>query len=119
VLVVEDAPVARELLLGLLRSFSLRVSDAADGRQGLRAAQQDPPDLILTDIEMPFLGGLEMIAELRRIPELAEVPVVVLSTRTDEESKARAVALGVRYFLSKQRFVESELRQVVDACLER
>lgn len=119
VLVVEDAPVARELLLGLLRSFSLRVSDAADGRQGLRVAQQEPPDLIITDIEMPFLGGLEMLAELRRIPALAEVPVVVLSTRTDEETKARARALGVRYFLSKQRFVESELREIVDACLER
>jgi two-component system chemotaxis sensor kinase CheA len=117
VLVVEDAPVARELLLGLLRSFGLSVSDAADGREGLRAAREDPPDLIISDIEMPFLGGLEMIAEIRRDPALAAVPVVVLTTRTDAAVKDRARVLGVRYFLSKQRFVESELKKVVELCL--
>ncbi len=117
VLVVEDAPVARELLLGLLRSFGLRVSDAADGRQGLATARRDPPDLILTDIEMPFLGGLEMIAELNADPALAPIPVVVLTTRQDDEVRAQARALGVHAFLSKQRFVENELRQVIDRCL--
>ncbi|MCB9596747.1 MAG: response regulator [Sandaracinaceae bacterium] len=117
VLVVEDAPVARELLLGLLRSFGLEVSDAADGRQGLTRARESPPDLILTDIEMPFLGGLEMIAELNADPALASIPVVVLTTRQDEEVRAQARALGVHAFLSKQRFVERELRQVIDRCL--
>lgn len=117
VLVVEDAPVARELLLGLLRSFGLRVSDAADGRQGLAAARRDRPDLILTDIEMPFLGGLEMIAELRADPDLASIPVIVLTTRGDEELRSATRSLGVRAFLSKQRFVENELRGVIDRCL--
>jgi len=117
VLVVEDAPVARELLLGLLRSFGLRVSDASDGRQGLAAARREPPDLILTDIEMPFLGGLEMIEELNADPVLSKVPVVVLTTRQDELVRTRARALGVRAFLSKQRFVEDELRQVIDRVL--
>jgi len=117
VLVVEDAPVARELLLGLLRSFGLKVSDASDGRQGLAAARRDPPDLILSDIEMPFLGGLEMIEELNADPVLSKIPVVVLTTRQDEAVRTRARALGVRAFLSKQRFVEDELRQVIDRAL--
>ncbi len=117
VLVVEDAPVARELLIGLLRSFGLRVTDAADGRQGLQRAASIRPDLILTDVEMPGLGGLEMVAALRDDPRLAAVPVVVLTTRIDEEVRSRARALGVRAFLSKQRFVEKELRRVIDEAL--
>ena len=119
VLVVEDAPVARELLLGILRSFGLKVSDAADGRAGLMTARADKPDLILTDIEMPFLGGLEMIAELRADRALRDIPVIILSTRAEEDVRARARALGVRGFLSKQRFVEAELRKVIDECLSR
>jgi len=119
VLVVEDAPVARELLLGILRSFGLKVSDAADGKQGLAAARDLRPDLILTDVEMPFLGGLEMIAELRQDAALRAIPVVVLTTRHEPAIHERARALGVRGFLSKQRFVESELRVVLDECLSR
>lgn len=119
VLVVEDAPVARELLLGILRSFGLQVSDASDGKQGLMLARARKPDLILTDIEMPFLGGLEMIAELRADPAFFDVPICVLSTRTEPHVKERARALGVRRFLTKQRFVEAELREVVDSCLTR
>jgi two-component system chemotaxis sensor kinase CheA len=119
VLVVEDAPVARELLLGILRSFGLQVSDASDGKQGLMLARARKPDLILTDIEMPFLGGLEMIAELRVDPEFHSVPVIVLTTRTEPHIKERAQALGVRRFLTKQRFVEAELREVIDSCLTR
>lgn len=119
VLVVEDAPVARELLLGILRSFGLRVSDAPDGREGLEQAKRDRPDIILTDIEMPFLGGLDMVAELRADPQLADTPVVVLTTRDDSEVKRRAAELRVDGFLSKQRFVEADLRKVIDGCLRR
>jgi two-component system chemotaxis sensor kinase CheA len=117
VLVVEDAPVARELLVGVLRSFGLRVEEAVDGRDGLERALDDPPDMILTDIEMPYIDGLSMIRRLRDDPRMAEVPIVVLTTRTDAETRAQARALGVVRFLSKQRFVEEELRGVVAACL--
>ena len=117
VLVVEDAPVARELLCGVLRSFGLRVAEAVDGRDGLAAALDDPPDLILSDIEMPYMDGLEMIRRLREDRRFATLPIVVLTTRTDPETRARAHALGVVRFLSKQRFVENELRDVVADCL--
>ena len=116
-LVVEDAPVARELLLGILRSLGHRVTEAIDGRQGLERALDDPPDLVLTDLEMPFLSGLEMVSRLREDPRLARVPVIVLTTRIDEETRARAERLGVRGFLSKQRFVEADLRRTIDECL--
>ena len=119
VVVAEDAPVARELLCGILRSFGLRVSEAADGRQALAFARQKRPDLIMTDLEMPFMGGIELIEELRRDGGLRDVPVLVLTTRHDAATRERVRALGVRGFLTKQKFVESQLRELVDACLER
>ncbi|WP_437907121.1 response regulator [Sorangium sp. So ce327] len=116
-LVVEDAPVARELLCGILRSMGLRVEEASDGREGLARARAAPPDVVLTDLEMPYLSGLEMVAELRRSPGLARVPVVVLTTAAQEQSEAALRGLGVRAVLSKQRFVEEELRRIIAASL--
>jgi CheY-like chemotaxis protein len=118
-LVVEDAPVARELLSGLLRSFGLRVTEAVDGRDGLARALSDQPDLVLTDLEMPYLDGLQLISRLRSETATANVPVIVLTTRSDAETEARALALGVSAFLSKKNFVEDRLREVVDECLAR
>lgn len=116
-LVVEDAPVARELLCGILRSIGLRVEEASDGREGLARARATPPDVVLTDLEMPYMSGLEMVAELRRSPGLARVPVVVLTTAAQGQSEAALRGLGVRAVLSKQRFVEEELRRIIAASL--
>ena len=117
-LVVEDAPVARELLCGILRSIGLRVEEATDGRQGLLMAQSLRPDVVLTDLEMPHMDGFEMISEFRRSAALARVPVIVLTTAGTERSKARLLELGVTAVLSKQRFVESELRELIDRCVK-
>ncbi|WP_437677793.1 hybrid sensor histidine kinase/response regulator [Sorangium sp. So ce131] len=117
-LVVEDAPVARELLSGILRALGLRVEEASDGREGLARARAAPPDVVLTDLEMPYMSGLEMVAELRRSPALARVPVVVLTTAASDQNVDVLRALGVRAVLSKQRFVEEELRQIIAQSLK-
>ncbi len=116
-LVVEDAPVARELLCGILRSLGLVVEEATDGRQGLALARNDPPDVVLTDLEMPYMDGWEMIALFRQSPSLARVPVIVLSTVADKR-RADLEALGVAAILSKRRFVEEELREWIERCTD-
>jgi two-component system chemotaxis sensor kinase CheA len=118
-LVVEDAPVARELLCGILRSLGLRVEEATDGRQGLMLARSDPPDLVLTDIEMPYMDGIEMVGHFRASPRLSRVPIIVLTTAANDQNRARFEPLGVAGILSKQKFVEAELRQLIDQCLKR
>ncbi|MBN1605477.1 MAG: response regulator [Polyangiaceae bacterium] len=118
-LVVEDAPVARELLCGILRSLGLKVEEATDGRQGLMLARSDPPDLVLTDIEMPYMDGIEMVTHFRASPRLSRVPIIVLTTAANEQNRARFEPLGVAGILSKQKFVESELRQLIQQCLQR
>jgi two-component system, chemotaxis family, sensor kinase CheA len=117
-LVVEDAPVARELLCGILRSLGLRVEEATDGRQGLMLARANPPDVVLTDIEMPYMDGIEMIAQFRASSQLAEIPIVVLTTAANEHNRARLEGLGVMAVLSKRKFVESELQELIDRCLQ-
>jgi two-component system, chemotaxis family, sensor kinase CheA len=117
VLVVEDAPVARELLCGIMRSLGLRVEEAKDGREGLMRAHRSPPDVVLTDIEMPYMDGIEMITEFRRSNDLAQIPVIVLTTAANEANKLSLERLGVRAVLSKQRFVEDELRRLIEECV--
>jgi two-component system chemotaxis sensor kinase CheA len=116
-LVVEDAPVARELLSGIVRSFGVQVLEATDGRQGLALARASRPDLVLTDVEMPYLDGIDMIAELRRSPGFERTPIIVLTTATGANNLARLEGLGVVAVLSKQRFVEADLRAIDERCL--
>ena len=116
-LVVEDAPVARELLCGVLRSIGLLVEEATDGRQGLHRARGEPPDVILTDLEMPHMDGIQMITEMRRSGPLSRIPVIVLTTAAHEENRARLAQLGVKAVLSKQKFVEKELCELIGRCV--
>ena len=117
-LVVEDAPVARELLCGILRSLGLRVEEATDGRQGLLIARTDPPDLVLTDIEMPYMDGIEMVTHFRKSPQLSRMPVIILTTAATEQTRQRIASLDVVGLMSKQKFVESELRELIGRCLK-
>lgn len=116
-LVVEDAPVARELLCGILRSLGLSVREATDGRQGLAMAQEEPPDLLLTDIEMPYMDGISMVTALRALPAFSRLPVIVLSTAATELNRQKLEQLGVVAVLAKQRFDEAELKQLVEKCI--
>lgn len=117
VLVVEDAPMARELLVSILSSFGVRVTEAADGREALARALADPPDLLLTDLELPYLDGLGVLARLREDPRFVGLPAVLLTTRRDADTLSRAKALRVDRLLSKEGAVERDLRAVVDELL--
>jgi two-component system chemotaxis sensor kinase CheA len=116
-LVVEDAPVARELLCGILRSLGLFVREATDGRQGLSMARSEPPDIILTDIEMPYMDGIEMVGQMRTEPELARTPVIVLTTVATDLNRSKLEQLGVVAVLAKQRFDELELKKLIEQCV--
>ncbi|MEL6546192.1 MAG: ATP-binding protein, partial [Myxococcota bacterium] len=113
VLVVEDATVARGLLVGMLSSFGLRVSEAMDGALGLDQALADPPDLVLTDLEMPVMDGFEMVESLRSNERTKNIPIVVLSTRDDPQTLEWAKEQRIREFLPKRRFEEKKLRKLI------
>ncbi|HEX7037943.1 MAG TPA: ATP-binding protein, partial [Pseudomonadales bacterium] len=107
VLVVEDnADMNRFVVQSLGASYEVR--SAYDGREGCELALAEPPDLIITDIMMPRMSGEAMIQELRRHPQLTDVPVLLLSAKADEELKLRLLQSGAQDFIDKP-FDEREL----------
>lgn len=108
VLVVEDNAEMRRFVADVLGS-ECSVATAADGEEALALALADPPDLIVTDLMMPKLGGDRLVAELRQHPSLAQVPVLVLSAKADEELRVKLLAESVQDYLTKP-FSAHELR---------
>ena len=96
----EDARIV-ELLALAFKANHFRVTVAHDGEEALRRAQAERPDLVVADVRLPKRGGLELCDLLRRDPEHGDVPVLLLSTATDTESRVEALAHGADGFLSK------------------
>ncbi len=117
VLVVDDSLIVRELVSSILRSAELLPQTAQDGEAAWRTLETELPDLVVTDVDMPRLDGLELLRRIReRWPQL---PVVVLTTRDDEPYRRRASLLGASAYILKgeldeDRFVET-VRRLIDA----
>lgn len=116
VLLVEDDPdMARHL--GQLLADEHDVAYAADGGEGLEMALALKPDLVITDIMMPEMDGVELVDALRQRPELAETPVLVLTARAEAELPERMLRKGVQDYLVKP-VGAGELRARVDNLLD-
>jgi DNA-binding response OmpR family regulator len=116
ILIVEDdASILRGVELNLsMEGYQVRT--AQDGEEGLRIARAERPDLLLVDVMLPRLGGLELIRELRK--EDADVPILVLSAKGQEADKVAGLALGADDYLVKP-FGLKELLARIDAALRR
>ena len=115
VLVIDDDPTVRELMERFLRSADLRIVTAAGGDEGLRLARELRPAAITLDVLMPAMDGWAVLAVLKADPELAEIPVTML---TIVEDRHLGYALGAADYLTKpvdrQRLVAALARQVGD-----
>ncbi len=113
VLVVDDSLLVREMEKNVLETAGYEVTTAINGLDGYNKAISDRFDLILADIEMPEMNGFEMIENLRKIRDYAEVPVIVLSTRDREADRVRGIQVGASAWLQKQDFDDREFLRVV------
>ena len=101
ILVVDDAPAIIDLLAGLLKD-KYKVKAAINGKTALKIAQSaKPPDLILLDIVMPEMDGLEVCKELKKNAETTNIPIVFLSGEADEEACERGMEIGGAAYLKK------------------
>jgi len=98
VLIVDDEPQIRRALSTGLRANGYDVVLAEDGEAALMQAAANPPDLVILDLEMPVLGGLDVIKELR---EWSHVPIIVLSAHAQEHEKVQALDAGADDYLTK------------------
>ncbi|GIH94295.1 SpoIIE family protein phosphatase [Planobispora siamensis] len=116
VLVADDNADMRAYLTRLLRP-AYRVSVVTDGRAALEAVRADPPDLVVSDVMMPCLDGLQLVAALRADPRTADVPVLLLSARAGQEASIEGLEAGADDYLVKP-FSAAELLARVRANIE-
>ncbi|MFN3617266.1 MAG: ATP-binding protein [Aquabacterium sp.] len=102
ILVVDDVPVNRELLLALLQPLGFELTEAADGAEGLAKFVQTEPDLVLMDLVMPVMDGLEAMRRIRASgPAGAAVPILALSANAGQHDRAQAHSAGANHFIPK------------------
>jgi DNA-binding response OmpR family regulator len=102
ILVVDDEPYIGRIIQLKLESGPYSVELAHDGRSALeRLSSEKPFDLVLLDIMMPHLSGLEVLAELRRLPGRERTPVIMLTAKGQDTDRTRAAELGATDFLTK------------------
>jgi two-component system phosphate regulon response regulator PhoB len=118
VLLVEDDPDIRHLVSYKLTRSGLDVVEAADGRTALDLARRDPPDLIILDVRMPGMSGLEVCRELRAGPRTARLPIIMLTASAHPQDREQAFAAGATDYVVKP-FSPRALLEHVEAVLQR
>jgi chemotaxis protein histidine kinase CheA/ActR/RegA family two-component response regulator len=124
VLVVDDSRSSRRALVRALHRYATEVDEATDGADALRRLKEQSYDLIFTDLEMPQMGGMDLLREVRNHPRHAKTPVIIVSSRGEDVFRQRARELGVTDYLTKpvseplvtqamERFQQQQERQLV------
>lgn len=118
VLIVEDEPPLQKLLAYNLESAGFGVLQAFDGEEALTLIDERPPDLLLLDWMLPQLSGLEVCRRLRRRPDTAHLPIIMLTARGEEPDRLRGLDTGADDFITKP-FSPAELIARIRAVLRR
>lgn len=112
ILAIEDDPSFRDLLRLHLQSAGHSVRTAADPEEGLRAVLEDPPELILLDLDLPYLSGFELLEALRSDEASRPIPVIIITGKTESDTYERCRKIGFDGFASKPLKREDLLREV-------
>ena len=114
ILTVDDSPSIRQMIKVVLAPAGHTVVEAGDGVEGLAKAKAkaEPVNLVITDLNMPVMNGIEMIRQLRQVPSCTGVPILFLSTESDEGMKQQARSAGATGWITKP-FKPEQLLAVV------
>ncbi len=120
VLVVDDQFAVRQLQRSILEAAGYQVVTARDGREALTKVAGEPDiELVVTDIEMPEMDGIELLRTIRADTDQASLPVVVVTSRTGEEDRRRGLDAGADAYIVKDHFDQNALLETVDRLLTR
>ena len=100
-LTVDDSPSVRKLVQFTLKAKGFSVGSAGDGVEALEKLKSEPYDLIILDINMPRMNGLEFLEKIRQDPQFESIPVIMLTTEGQDEDKDKAVSLGATAYIVK------------------
>jgi two-component system chemotaxis sensor kinase CheA len=113
ILLVEDTLITRELERSILEAAGYRVETAQDGLDALEKLERGTFHLLITDIEMPRLDGLQLTARIRQDPRWAGLPIVIITAYADEERRRQGMQLGAQAYITKSRFDQGNLLETV------
>ena len=112
ILVVDDEPSIRHLLRVALIKSNFEVTEAADGEEALKTAISKSPELIIMDVQLPKMNGMEVTGKLREMPEFNDVPIIAVTAYAMKVDKEKALESGCNAYLSKPINIQ-ELRSMV------
>jgi two-component system, cell cycle response regulator DivK len=101
VLIVDDNRASRDLIRAILKPVRCNITEAAHGQQALDLMQQERPDLVLLDIDMPGLDGLAVLKKMRQDASLADLPVVAVTAFAMEGDREKGMAAGFTAYVTK------------------
>ena len=102
ILITEDSPTMRSLLISTIEILDgYEIIEAASGFEALRLLPREKVDLIITDINMPDINGLELISYVKNNPHYRDIPLFIISTESSEKDMERGLALGADEYLTK------------------
>ena len=114
VLLVDDSLIAREAEAALLRALGHEVDEAADGEEGFRKLQAGRYDLLVTDVQMPVLDGIDLTRRVKATPELRKIPVLILSSLESQQDRRRGLEAGAEGYLGKRELDGPRLARLVE-----
>jgi len=116
ILYVEDNEFNRKIVRQLLAQTKYRLREAVDGESGVKTAQEEPPDLILMDVQLPKMSGLDATRQLRADPRTAAVPIIVITSYALSGDAEKATDAGATAYLAKPyspRELLAKIREIV------
>ena len=119
ILIAEDSPTMRSLLISTIEGLEeIEIIEAASGFEALRLLPREKVDLIITDINMPDINGLELISYVKNNPIYHDIPLFIISTESGEKDMEKGLALGANEYLTKP-FNPSRLQEMIKKYLSR
>lgn len=112
VLVVDDDPMKRQLLRMILERAGFMISEAADGLEALQALAAATPDLMTLDVMMPRMDGITVCERVRENPEMATLPIIMMSARTDTKSIQAGLEAGANQYLRQPVMPDKLLKAI-------
>lgn len=112
VLIVDDIPVNIILLKTMLTRTNVRILTATNGQEALDTIRKQKPDLVLLDIQMPLMNGMEVLKEIKADPELKRIPVFMVSAYTSPEDIEQSMSLGASGFIKKPVIMDNLISSV-------
>jgi two-component system chemotaxis sensor kinase CheA len=112
-LVVEDSITSRTLLKGILETAGYQVKTAVDGVDAFTILREEQFDLVVSDVEMPRMNGLELTSRIRADHRLAQLPVALVTALESRQERERGIDVGANAYINKSSFDQSNLLEVV------